>query len=101
MSDVRINISGLPKGVVLKALHDGTSPKGMGYLHAGAASPSVEDCQRFLDANGAYVDYFRGRPIKCDLGGDDFDPFLYDRDAGFAAAFRAINDLRIAMKEKA
>jgi hypothetical protein len=28
------------------------------------------------------IDYFCGVAIKCDLSGDEVDPFLYDRDAG-------------------
>jgi hypothetical protein len=37
---------------------------------------------------GLSFDYYFGRPLKVDLSGDEFDPWLYDRDAGTGAAKR-------------
>lgn len=42
-----------------------------------------------------YFDYVEGHVIKCDLSGDSFDEFLYDRDCGAGAAENAINELRM------
>jgi len=45
-------------------------------------------------AQSCYVDYLWGRPIKVDLAHPILDPTLYDRDAGFGAAARAVEAAR-------
>ena len=100
-----VNIKGLDKAAVLAALHNGTRALGMGAFH-DRGRMSVDDARRFIDAGkndighprtmgeGALrFDYVQGRPIKVDISGDDFDPRLYDRDAGEGAAERAIAPL--------
>lgn len=87
-----IDISGLSKASVLVALHNGTSPAGMGFLHATNNFTEAE--AEAILTRSTYVDYCAGRPIKCNLSGDEFDPRLYDRDAGQGAAARAIDALR-------
>lgn len=78
---------------VLCALHDGTQPQGMGFLHAVDGPVEVAQAQAFLDAIGdTYVDYFLGRPIKCDVGERPLNTRLYERDAGVGAADVAIQD---------
>lgn len=37
-----------------------------------------------------YFDYVNGRPLKVDLSGDEFDPYLYDRDNGEGVADKAM-----------
>ena len=98
-----VNIKGLDKPAVLAALHNGTRALGMCALH-DRGSMSVGDAQKFIDRGtndiGLSVgeknlrfDYVQGRPLKVDISGDDFDPRLYDRDAGEGAAERAIAPL--------
>jgi hypothetical protein len=40
------------------------------------------------------IDYFCGSAIKCDLSGDEVDPFLYDRDAGKGAFQEVVDSMR-------
>jgi hypothetical protein len=106
---MQVNIKGLDKGAVLKALHDGTQPLGMGRLHAINHLPLEQAQKEYAEAlkqpvvviapGGTpvvYFDYYHGRPLKVDLGGDEFEPSMYDRDAGEGAAKRAIDKLRAA-----
>lgn len=55
---------------------------------------------RFDGTDSIYFDYLNGKVMKVDLGQDEFDPRLYDRDNGEGAAQRAIDNLKIALKVK-
>jgi hypothetical protein len=102
--EVLVDIAGLPKAAVLKALHDGTHPVGFGILQARHDDAPLEEFQRRIDEDRRhcavsrhrhlYFDYVFGRPIKSDISGDVLDPRLYDRDAGEGAAASAIARLR-------
>ena len=91
-----INIKGLNKAEVLKALYDHSHVQGMGFMQAvPKGTVTVEHCQMLLDTTGyPYFDYLYGRVIKVDLSGDEFDERLYDRDCGPGAAERAIQRIR-------
>jgi hypothetical protein len=95
-----VNIKGLDKAKVLAALHNGTSCQGMGVLHnigtcsVEQAAKDIEERNRFNAKSALRFDYYHGRPLKCDIGGDEFNPVAYDRDAGAGAAERAIAPLR-------
>lgn len=91
-----VDITGLDKVDVLRALYDATGPLGMGILHDKPDGLTVEDAQATITEAGerGYFDYVHGRPIKCDLSGTEFDPGMFDRDAGEGAAERAIAELR-------
>lgn len=111
MSDT-INIAGLDKAAILAALHNGTRALGMGRLHDIGRDLTVEEARTIMGIGDdstqmfgdmgrkreLYFDYVQGRPIKVDLSGDEFDPWLYDRDAGQGAAARAIAKLRETSK---
>lgn len=101
-----IDITGLDKAEVLAALHGASKAQGMGFLH-DRGPLSVEECREIVGtvgterseagvfaSGGMYFDYLRGRVMKVDIGGDSFDPRLYDRDVGEGAAERAIAPLR-------
>lgn len=89
-----INIKGLDKAKVLKALYDASRVQGMGILQAVPDGyVTVELYQELLD-KCPYFDYMFGRVMKVDLSGDAFDERLYDRDNGPGAAERAIQKLR-------
>lgn len=66
------------------------------YKHAtsaiNVALPTVSQCMGKL-SRATYVDYFSGRPIKCDLGGDVVDTYLYERDNGRDAALAAFEEV--------
>jgi hypothetical protein len=93
-----IDISQFDKAEVLVALFNRSQQQGMGFLDRSGALPlTLPEARKALDerkSNGLYFDYFRGRVLKVDLGGDQFDPYLYDRDNGNGAAARAIATLR-------
>lgn len=104
----RINIAGLEKWAVLKALYDAAKPVGMGFLRA-TAGPMSEDEARAACSGGGddhghrdlYFDYVGGRPLKVDLREDSFDVRLYDRDQGQGAAALVIAQLREAVRRTA
>lgn len=91
-----INIKGLNKAEVLKALYDHSHVQGMGIFQTvPEGTVTVEHCQMLLDSTGyPYFDYLYGRVIKVDLSGDEFDERLYDRDCGPGAAERAVRRIR-------
>lgn len=89
-----INIKGLNKAKVLKALYDNSHEQGLGFLQAVPKGfVTVEHCEELLKEQ-TYFDYMYGRVLKVDLSDDEFDEWLYDRDCGRGAAERAINSIR-------
>ena len=89
-----VNIEGLNKADVLRALYDNAKPQGLGFLHYDSAQMSTEEAERLLGA-GTYFDYVKGRVMKVDLSSDvEFEEWLYDRDNGQGAAQRVIDGLR-------
>lgn len=100
-----IDIKGLDKVDVLDALYRRAAPQGLGFIAAAVEGPGMTrkhlaraiDEKRSLNyprEGSIYFDYFAGRPLKVDIGGDEFDPWLFDRDAGEGAAAEVIDDLR-------
>lgn len=90
-----IYIGGLKKVDVLIALYNHAEPIGMGIFTArkGSDKLEVQEAQNILNYSG-YVDYAKGKPLKVDLSGDFFDPWLYDRDNGSGTAARCVEKLR-------
>lgn len=89
-----INIKGLNKAEVLKALYDHSHVPGYGFLQAVPNDfVTVKHCEELLQ-RGTRFDYLYGKVLKVDLSDDEFDERLYDRDNGLGAARRAINSLR-------
>jgi hypothetical protein len=74
---------------VLCALYNRAQPQGMGYLHFTPEAMSREEAAEHL-AGSQRFDYLKGRVMKVDIGGDEFEPYLFDRDNGSGAAARAI-----------
>lgn len=93
-----INIEGLSKAQVLKALHDGTRAIGMGVLRDLGRDMTLEEAEALTRGDAdLYFDYVAGRPLKVHLNGDSFDPRLYDRDAGEGRAEAVISAVRQAV----
>jgi hypothetical protein len=99
----KIDIRGIDKAVLLRQLHGHTKAFGNG-TQVDVPSVSLQACQLFIDRSTRSgrgdraiidIDYLAGRPIKCEIGGDELDPFLFDRDAGEGAAARAVAAARV------
>lgn len=89
-----INIEGLDKAEVLKALYDASHHQGFGVLQMKPSDLTVEEARTILD-NDTYVDYCYGKNIKVDFSSDkEIDQRFYDRDCGDGAAARVIEKLR-------
>lgn len=94
-----IDISGLDKAEVLKALYDGSHPQGLSFLGVPATGVTLAVCRdevarKVEGGHDLRFDYWHGHVLKVDITGDEFDPWLYDRDCGTGAAERAISLLR-------
>ena len=88
-----ISLEGLDKAEVLAALYNASTPQGMGFLQYDPV-PMDKDEAASLLAECTYFDYLKGRVMKIDLGTDELDPRLYDRDNGNGAAALAIDSLQ-------
>lgn len=91
-SSCLLSIKGKNKAEVVAALYNASKPLGLGVLQAERQNMTVEVAEQM--AAGNYVfDYLKGRVMKVDLNGDEFDPRLYDRDNGQGAAAAALAQL--------
>lgn len=93
MSEQLIDISKLDKAKVLAALYNNSKPLGMGMLHYTPKDMMTSEAQEILNTGQTYFDYLIGRVMKSEIGGDNFDPCLYDRDNGDGAALKAIESI--------
>ena len=87
-----INIKGKNKAEILAKLYNNASPQGMGFTHYVPAPMTVEEAQKILESGQTYFDYLMGRVMKVNLGNDELDTRLYNRDNGFQAAERALEN---------
>lgn len=95
-----VDIKGLDKARVLKALYDHSHVQGSGFLQAVPEGVvTVEHCAGLLEKQ-TYFDYLHGRVLKVELSGDEFDECLYDRDCGEGAAQRAVDSIKGAPEDK-
>ena len=91
-----VDIKGLDKARVLKALYDHSHVQGSGFLQAVPDGVvTAEHCEMLLGSQ-TYFDYLHGRVLKVELSGDEFDERLYDRDCGEGAAQRAVDSIKDA-----
>lgn len=86
-----ISLKGKNKAEVLAKLYNASHPQGMGIFQAELRDMKIEEAQEILDSGQTYFDYLKGRVMKVDLSGDEFNPRLYDRDLGPGAAERALS----------
>ena len=93
-----INIAGLEKEKVLKALWEHSHTQGMSFLGLlGLKNEgfTIEHAKEKVASNPSlYFDYVDGHVIKCDISGDEFDERAYDMDCGKGMAQKAIDHLR-------
>ena len=86
-----INLKDKNKAEVLMRLYNASHAQGMGFLHYDRNDMTVEEAQALLDSGQTYFDCLKGRVMKIDLHGDEFNPCLYDRDNGQGAAAIALS----------
>lgn len=93
-----IDIRGIDKVPLMKALWENTCTVGMGVFQAPSEFPTERAEERVAKSqrNGVDLDldYLYGRPIKMNLSDDFVDPGLYERDAGEGTAARVVAELR-------
>ena len=87
-----MNIKGKNKAAILAALYNESQPLGMGFLHYTPEDMTEAEAEDILKQCTSF-DYLKGRIMKVDLGNDELDPYLYDRDNGNGAAYEAIKHL--------
>jgi hypothetical protein len=106
----RVNIAGIDKAELLAALYNNSKPMGMGFLQARAGVMTREIAQEIIDKVGddhkrmfptihagtsnLKFDYLYGRPLKCNLEGDEVDTWGYNRDHGEDAFEKVVEGLR-------
>lgn len=106
----QVDITGLDKAEVLAALYNRSAPMGLGVLQARSGEMTVVVARQCIDGEDDHArnfpnvakrgreldfDYLFGRPLKVNLSGDSFDPWLYDRDnGGSGTAARLVAELR-------
>ncbi len=92
----KIDITGIPKHTVLKALYDNSRPLGMGFIQEAQGVLDEDGIKRWVDAAGPGLrfDYVQGRVVKVCLAENSFGPSGYDRDNGEGAAARAVDSIR-------
>ena len=99
----KVNIEGLRKDKVLKALYYASHNQGLGFLQA-VPNFSLEDAKEEIETlkrndRELYFDYLHGRVLKVDITNDEFDDYLFDRNCGEGSAKKAIDDLKSQYKE--
>ena len=89
-----MKITNTNRALVLAALYNASKCQGMGFFSYNPKPMTEEEAQKILDAGHRYFDYLKGRVMKVDLT-DDVDFFLYDRDNGNGAGYRACKGLEV------
>ena len=92
-----VDIAGLDKAEVLQCLFNASKQQGMGFMNPTGREPMrIETAREVIECTPGKLsfDYLFGRVLKVDITGDDFAPWLFDRDNGDGAAARAIAYLK-------
>lgn len=87
-----INIKGISKGKVLAALYNNSKPQGLGLSYFTPENMTEDEADEILELETQF-DYLKGRVLKVDLSGDNFDSRLYDEDLGEGSAQRVIDSI--------
>lgn len=89
-----MDIKGLCKVRVFKALFNRAMPQGMGFLHYKPRNIDDDEAKKKIQFSDGkeiqYFDYVEGRVMKIDIRPDYIDTTLYNRDNGPNAAENAI-----------
>ena len=89
-----MNIKGLNKAEVLAVLYNASQVQGMGIFQADGRVMTIEDAGCILDERrgDTYFDYLKGKVMKIDVGVDELNTRLYNRDNGEGAAEKALSN---------
>lgn len=96
----KINIEGIDRAELLAALHNGTRPLGMGFLHDlkrdMTKAEATEILAQHTDGHGdAHFDYVCGRPLKVWFSRNTLQgAWLFDRDSSPGKCQAIIEALR-------
>ena len=93
MDKKMVDIKGLDKAEVLVALWNNSCEVGLSFNPSGKPL-TVKKARKIINGGYYSFDYCEGRVIKCNISGDEFHPWRYDRENGAGAAQRAIDELR-------
>lgn len=96
-----VDITGLDKAEVLATLYNHAHAVGLGVLHDLRRNMTKMEAENIIKEHPhkeLYFDYVFDRRLKVKLGGDEFDPWLFDQDAGEGTAQRAIDNLRASKR---
>ena len=88
-----INIKGLDKTKILRALYNNAKPFGFGFLHFEKEDMTIKEAESYLKKSYCF-DYLKGRFLKVNLKDDELDPVSFDRDYGRGSCEQIINSLR-------
>ena len=93
-----MNIKGLNTAEVLATLYNASKVQGRGIFQADGKLMTTEDAEWILKENegDTYFDYLKGKVMKIDVGQEELNTRLYNRDNGEGAAERALSKLLVA-----
>ena len=86
-----VDISGLDKCELLYCLWKNTITASF-FSSTGVTPPEFDKTQ--LKAVNSYIDYYSGRPIKCDISQNTASSSGYNRDAGAGKFEKVVADMR-------
>jgi len=89
-----VDISGLDKVEVLRALYAKSKVQGMGRYAFVPGDLDYSEAKEILECQRGYVDYLKGRVMKVSLTEDTLNTRLFNRDNGTGAAEDVIKNLR-------
>lgn len=95
-----MNIKNLDKADVLVVLYNNARSQGLSLLQYDSGPMTREQAQKIIASGQTYFDYVKGRVMKIDIGKDEVDTFLYNRDNGPNAAETAIQELVSSFESK-
>lgn len=83
------------KAKILASLYNASKPQGLGLIQYDPEPMTEEEAEILIEDNSTYYfDYLKGRVMKVQLlPGKEIDFFLYDRDNGPGAGFKATRGL--------
>ncbi len=97
-----VNIKGLPKEAVLAALYNASRAGGMSVKQVDFTHRMTSrDASRLLGGQTGRIsfDYLKGRVMKVDITGSEFDASAYDLRNGVGAGEKAISHVRSALAD--
>ncbi len=88
-----LDITGIDKAELLKALYDSSKLQGLGFLQANGHMSIQQAAMEYDASKSKYFDYHHGKVMKVQLDKDNLDTWGYDRDNGEGAALIALQHL--------